>query len=309
PPVLPERAHVREAQLHSAEASLWTVVATVQAMERKIDLLATRLLSLEGRSGTAEKKLLDCEKTAMEFGNQLESKWAVLGTLIQEYGLLQRRLENVENLLKNRNFWVLRLPPGPRGEVPKVPVTFVDIAVYFSAEEWKNLEEWQKELYNNLVKENYEALLSLDGALSRSEAQPCSERGDGPCVPEQRELEQRELPPDTCAESLISTSDILSRIKQEVAFVGEQQFPEERGMTAEPAPPEPFPPVRPGAGPESLSPSLSLPAGADALITAHDFLSWIKQEEEPCVREPWELPEREMLPPGPGPASEGLLVE
>ncbi|XP_068065534.1 uncharacterized protein [Anomalospiza imberbis] len=285
PPLLPERAHVREAQLHSAEASLWTVVATVQAMERKIDLLATRLLSLEGRSGTAEKKLLDCEKTAMEFGNQLESKWAVLGTLIQEYGLLQRRLENVENLLKNRNFWVLRLPPGPRGEVPKVPVTFVDIAVYFSAEEWKNLEEWQKELYNNLVKENYEALLSLDGALSRSEAQPRSERGDGPCVPEQRELEQRELPPDACTESLISTSDILSRIKQEVAFVGEQQFPEERGM-----PPDPC-------------------AGADALITAHDFLSWIKQEEEPCVREPWELPEREMLPPGPGPAGEGLLVK
>ncbi|KAK2514058.1 zinc finger protein 282-like [Columba guinea] len=239
PPLLPERAHVREAQLHSAEASLWTVVATVQAMERKIDLLATRLLSLEGRSGTAEKKLLDCEKTTMEFGNQLESKWAVLGTLIQEYGLLQRRLENVENLLKNRNFWVLRLPPGPRGEVPKVPVTFVDIAVYFSAEEWKNLEEWQKELYNNLVKENYESLISL--------------------------------------EPLISTSDILSRIKQEVAFVGEQQFAEERGMPADPC------------------------AGADALITAHDFLSWIKQEEEPCVREPWELPDREMLPgPGPG---------
>ncbi|XP_054046580.1 uncharacterized protein LOC128905119 [Rissa tridactyla] len=284
PPLLPERAHVREAQLHSAEASLWTVVATVQAMERKIDLLATRLLSLEGRSGTAEKKLLDCEKTTMEFGNQLESKWAVLGTLIQEYGLLQRRLENVENLLKNRNFWVLRLPPGPRGEVPKVPVTFVDIAVYFSAEEWKNLEEWQKELYNNLVKENYESLLSLDGAISRSEAQPRGERGEGPCVPEQREMEQRELPPDACAESLISTSDILSRIKQEVAFVGEQQFPEERGMPADPC------------------------AGADALITAHDFLSWIKQEEEPCVREPWELPEREMLT-GPGPAGEGLLVK
>ncbi|XP_064364127.1 uncharacterized protein LOC112993724 [Dromaius novaehollandiae] len=284
PPLLPERAHMREAQLHSAEASLWTVVATVQAMERKIDLLATRLLSLEGRSGTAEKKLLDCEKTTMEFGNQLESKWAVLGTLIQEYGLLQRRLENMENLLKNRNFWVLRLPPGPKGEVPKVPVTFVDIAVYFSAEEWKNLEEWQKELYNNLVKENYESLISLDGALSRSDPQPRIERGEVPCVPEPRDLEQRELPADTCAESLISTSDILSRIKQEVSLVGEQQFAEERGLPADPC------------------------AGADALITAHDFLSWIKQEEEPCAREPWELAEREILA-GPGPAGEGLLVK
>ncbi|XP_053569245.1 zinc finger protein 252 [Bombina bombina] len=40
-------------------------------------------------------------------------------------------------------------------------VTFEEIAVYFSEEEWSSLEEWQKALYKDVMRDNYQMVLSL----------------------------------------------------------------------------------------------------------------------------------------------------
>nr|XP_032642511.1 zinc finger protein 354C-like isoform X1 [Chelonoidis abingdonii] len=211
PPAASDHTSEAEMQLPLEQTAMWPEVTVETTMESH----ATRLLTLEGRMGMAENKLVGCERTVVEFGNQLESKWAVLGTLIQEYGLLQRRLENMENLLKKKDVWILKLPPGVQGEVPKVPVKFDEVSGCFSGQEWGVLEQRREELHKNTMRNNYETLISLDNAASMPDAQSPVEPRVESRVQEQQESQKRESPLDPSTGSPTSTPTDSSWIKQE----------------------------------------------------------------------------------------------
>ncbi|XP_030051355.1 protein ZNF783-like isoform X2 [Microcaecilia unicolor] len=96
----------------------------------------------------------------------------------------------------------------PVGVSTQVPVTFEDIAIYFSQAEWEDLEEWQKELYMDVMKENYEILNSLGTGSPTVTPDIIShiEREEELYIRNELRSEERETGKSSCSEALAPPS-------------------------------------------------------------------------------------------------------
>ncbi|XP_066483585.1 zinc finger protein 585B-like [Tiliqua scincoides] len=74
----------------------------------------------------------------------------------------------------------------------QVPVTFDDVAIYFSLEEWAELTDWQRELYRDVMKENFELLASLGSMLPKPELLCKIEQGEKLYVMDPHREEKRD---------------------------------------------------------------------------------------------------------------------
>ncbi|NXX10878.1 ZN432 protein, partial [Podargus strigoides] len=83
---------------------------------------------------------------------------------------------------------------------PQALVTFKDVAVHFSRQEWASLDDGQKELYRTVMENNYEMLVSLYCALSTPELLSRLERGEALCTPVECDPKAADVSPEPAIE-------------------------------------------------------------------------------------------------------------